>query len=905
MATRDSKVGITLEATNRASGAIEQVKKGLSGLDGAAGLATKGMAGLAGAFTAGAVISFAQNIGGAVVQMAQLAGQSQLVAGSMQGLAASFGQSADGMLDALKRASNGTIAEYDLMLGANKAMMLGVAQNADQLEGIMRVALSRGAAMGLSTTQAFDNLVTGLGRGSALILDNLGITMDSLRVAEESYAASVGKTTEALTDQEKKQAMVNAVLKEAESVDLSNVDGMAQSFAQAQAAWTDLKAGLGDLFGPAIAEAAKVLAAGVRALDEAADSLVAAPPPLAQQVEDSAALVNVLRENWRALKDDLPEEELARVYDLQERMEFGGLGLDGVPLELQQYVIALDSVTRAELALIRVREQASIAPKIEAAAGAYPAASDVAAYSSAAREAAVAQEQLAEQQRVLNQWLIPGTEAWRQHTVGMAIAEAQSERTAEAMQRVADVQANLLSGKANELAAAYPAAADGAAQLASHLDVAAQVTSTAEQIAASLVERLGPSGAAGEVANITQLLYTQVGAWEAEGIPIGFITNVLLPDYAAKLVGINAQLGAAMASTAQLGAMIDALSGAYPSSNAGNSALELAGQYEGQLNSIAAGTVTLLGEQGTLGWLDKNNQALYEQIAAWQAAGYEMEYITGVLAPNFLNGLRSDVTEMNKIEGLTAKGQTNLGGMAKGMSAVEQAAKSAYNSLKGSVEGILGGALNLDVLGGDAGKKMEELLPREDAVNENARRLADIMVNGFKDQSWLEEFKTEVPDVFAALAESGNPQQAAAQMLQNFQDGLLPGLIDKEAVKEKVKRAIIGDANMAALAAEITAELAAELGQNPAQLGGLVNQAMGRGTADSDINGEVLTQLKSQNFLNGVNKAGYDAGVNWGASFLTNVGENVPAQLLDMLATLVAPLVRQKNAAAAGQEGAQ
>jgi hypothetical protein len=52
-----------------------------------------------------------------------------------------------------------------------------------------------------------------LGRGSALILDNLGIVID-LEEAYESYAAQMGKTANQLTDVEKKQAMVNRVMRE-------------------------------------------------------------------------------------------------------------------------------------------------------------------------------------------------------------------------------------------------------------------------------------------------------------------------------------------------------------------------------------------------------------------------------------------------------------------------------------------------------------------------------------------------------------------------------------------------------------------------------------------------------------------------------------------------------------------
>jgi hypothetical protein len=64
--------------------------------------------------------------------------------------------------------------------------------------------------MGITTEQAFDRLVTGLGRGSAKILDDLGIIVHVTQI-NEAYATSLGKTADQLTDAEKKQALVNEV----------------------------------------------------------------------------------------------------------------------------------------------------------------------------------------------------------------------------------------------------------------------------------------------------------------------------------------------------------------------------------------------------------------------------------------------------------------------------------------------------------------------------------------------------------------------------------------------------------------------------------------------------------------------------------------------------------------------
>lgn len=148
------------------------------------------------------------------VEAAKMATENKKIEASFRELATGVGQSADVILDAMKNASDGAISEYDLMLSANRAMMLGVADTADEMTNLLDIALARGQAMGLSTSQAFNDIVTGLGRGSALILDNLGIVID-LDMAYSEYAASLGKAADQLTDVEKKQATVNRVMAEA------------------------------------------------------------------------------------------------------------------------------------------------------------------------------------------------------------------------------------------------------------------------------------------------------------------------------------------------------------------------------------------------------------------------------------------------------------------------------------------------------------------------------------------------------------------------------------------------------------------------------------------------------------------------------------------------------------------
>ena len=264
--------GDKLNQTGRSGGqAMAPVRSALGGLEGAAKVATAGIVGLGTAMGIGALVGFGSRMVGAAVDMGRAAEASQRLAGSFEGLASAAGASGSAMLARLQQASGGAIAQYDLMLAANKAMMLGVVSNADDMGKLMEIARVRGTAMGLSVAQAFDNLVTGLGRGSALILDNLGIMVDADATNKE-YAASVGKTVEQLTEQEKKQALVNRTLKEATGQTLP----AASAYERMSAAMSDMKVELGELFNPAIAAAADLIASGIGVINERVAEGVAA-----------------------------------------------------------------------------------------------------------------------------------------------------------------------------------------------------------------------------------------------------------------------------------------------------------------------------------------------------------------------------------------------------------------------------------------------------------------------------------------------------------------------------------------------------------------------------------------------------------------------------------------------------
>jgi uncharacterized coiled-coil DUF342 family protein len=123
----------------------------------------------------------------------------------------------------LKGLANNQIATSDLVLASNRALALGI--SSDDLPGLLEAATKASVALGISATQAFNDITTGVGRASPLILDNLGIVVDAVKVYKD-YAAEIGVATEELTKQQKTAALSAAVMR--------NAGKGAEDFAKAQ-----------------------------------------------------------------------------------------------------------------------------------------------------------------------------------------------------------------------------------------------------------------------------------------------------------------------------------------------------------------------------------------------------------------------------------------------------------------------------------------------------------------------------------------------------------------------------------------------------------------------------------------------------------------------------------------------
>ena len=676
-------------------------------------------------------------------QLAYQGAKIEALRDSYEGLADGVGANSERMLGDLRKASGGLISDSDLMLSANKALLLGVANTSQEMQTLLQVAIARGRAFGKEATDSFDDIVTGLGRASPLILDNLGIII-RLGTTYEKFAQSIGKSSNELTDAEKKQALFNAVMAQSQDILSGNRNLFTSNLAQLER----MKTSIANLKAAASERIAGPLTAGTDKWASAIDQVTA-----------------VLRGN---------------------REVFDGW-IDAVVLAYQR-----GTNTNVE-------------------------------YMQAVEKAYAADAKSVESKKAV-------TEANQKVYSAMRGANAQLEESAQR-------------------------AKDAAAE--------------SDQLAASLIRAGGEMGTFASLAQSAGVQMDQLDSYIKR-------VQQSLNNFTGRFDEINSL----QRSTAN--AIVNEAIKAAP----------IMGQD--QAKQMAAAALAQL--EGTTNQL--KNQNLGALDLRFQYGALEEE----------LKGPFTAAIEANKDAQKAWKDEV-------------KDAEKAYEDLRGKVESVLSGALDPGV-GIDPAEILSGLKMRPDAINEDARRLADIAVKGFK-SPWYDYFKSEFPALFqqyfAGAADESGAKAQAAELLQQFQDGLRPEFIDKDKAKERVKALILGEQNMKEMAKQITDELVTEFGgtdqsviarateralgldsQHTDQLGSSMAEALkagALGTVDSeDIGGQisqkVVDQILSESNLTKTEEAGALHGRAWGAGFLSEVGDNVSPELLDMLANMLMPRMK-------------
>lgn len=223
----------------------------------------------------GAITAIGTAISGVVSEAAKLATLAPIFQQMSGGALA-----AQSKLQDLRAATNGLVSDSALMQSSNQATVLGLDRMGIKFTDVARVATVLGRAVGQDTTQAVSDLTNGLAKGSAEVLNNLGVIIRS-EDAYRAYAERIGTTADALTDVQRQTAVATigfeqATAKARELGDVPLTTG--QNWDRLLNAITSigtLGAGLADKYGPFH----DLLAASARAAESIRDSLGRVRPP--------------------------------------------------------------------------------------------------------------------------------------------------------------------------------------------------------------------------------------------------------------------------------------------------------------------------------------------------------------------------------------------------------------------------------------------------------------------------------------------------------------------------------------------------------------------------------------------------------------------------------------------------
>ena len=216
-------------------------KKTTKSVDGITASLTK----LAGGFvTVAAAIKTAKIGHGMAQQFAQVQGMER----GLDNLLDKYGLTAAEMMGPLHKATMGAVGDVELLRKSAMGLALGLAP--EEIIKFGKIATTIAQTTGQSVGYMYESLITGTARQSKLWLDNLGILLDLDKV-NKNYAETLGKTVAQLSEAERKQGFVNAVVQKGEEL-MTRMGGATENYNVATSrlsAQTDnLKTVLGSLF---------------------------------------------------------------------------------------------------------------------------------------------------------------------------------------------------------------------------------------------------------------------------------------------------------------------------------------------------------------------------------------------------------------------------------------------------------------------------------------------------------------------------------------------------------------------------------------------------------------------------------------------------------------------------------
>ena len=221
-----------------------------------------GLGGLVSAYAGAAATVFAVT---AAFNALQKAAQFEQIIQGTNTFSSQFGSSADSVISDIQRITRGQLSIAESASAANLALSAGF--NTDQLNELTDVATKASRALGRNLEDAFTRVVRGSAKLEPELLDELGI-FTRIEPAAEKYAAQLNKSATNLTNFEKRQAFVNAVIEEGQrkfgAVDTSSATA-AQSFSKLAATISDLAMQIGSVIAEGLAPLADFISGNLSA----------------------------------------------------------------------------------------------------------------------------------------------------------------------------------------------------------------------------------------------------------------------------------------------------------------------------------------------------------------------------------------------------------------------------------------------------------------------------------------------------------------------------------------------------------------------------------------------------------------------------------------------------------------
>lgn len=260
-------------------------------------------------------------------------------------------------IDAASRATQGLVSKTELMRLAITANRFGVAKTSAEFAKLAEVGTKLSVSIGQDAVKGVEDLTIGMSRGSPKILDNLGITV-RITEANKKYADSLGITVDALTEEQKVQALANAALedgiKKANEITIA-VDGAAGG-------WVRLKTRIGDT---ADLFSSKV----VGAMDAVGEELAEEAILLQRMERYGMSAAEVHQRTWSQITDVIAGLNLELAYTGALMEKVIGEAKQITDAEIRKFVLAENAAGIHRMDIANRSAQAMIDKKLRGGGG--------------------------------------------------------------------------------------------------------------------------------------------------------------------------------------------------------------------------------------------------------------------------------------------------------------------------------------------------------------------------------------------------------------------------------------------------------------------------------------------------------------------------------------------------------